>query len=251
MYLVLAPSEDATPEVLSHNSLFFKSLWGLELVSMKFESLVHAFQNQAVATERELNALAQEADTAAAENTKKTKTDKKPASPTPDYDPSCRFCVVAGPHHYFHLSHSVASTISASKEPLLSLLFVTLPSACPAPYGASATTAAPGTPTHAGPQQVVPGQVKSDSPLVWVNYREASMLNWLRACGRSAQVLDIVDIDWSTGIVTAWMNRTYVNYVRKCSSFAQVCVIDFEKLQVLAPPRSVVHLKTLRSVNIR
>jgi hypothetical protein len=51
--------------------------------------------------------------------------------------------------------------------------------------------------------------------------------------------------------VTAWINRTYVHYIRKCSSFAQVCLIDFEKLQVVTPPRSVVHLKTLRSFNIR
>jgi hypothetical protein len=50
MYLLLTPLEDTTAEVLHHNTLFFIGLWQLELVSMKFESLLPAFASAAQAS---------------------------------------------------------------------------------------------------------------------------------------------------------------------------------------------------------
>lgn len=268
MYLLLSPTEDSLPTVLHHNSLFFKGLWQLELVSMKFESLLHAFHAQHVSHVSQQNATVSHSYvTGGASGTSKTKLAQQAKisskSVLPEYDANCRLCALAGPNHLHHQQHgsppgSATSAQGIVKEPLLSLLFVTAPHACPMPASSFAASggsgSAPPTPTHAGvtpPAPLVPGSVPADSPLAWVNHRDMSMLRWLRDCGRGAQLLDVVDVDWSSGMVTAWVNRTYVHYVRKCSAFAQVCLLDFEKLTVVAPPRSVVHLKTIRSVNIR
>ena len=296
MYLLLTPTEDSVPSSLHHNTLFFKGLWQLELVSMKFEPLLHAWQALQQQTLAAQNAMVSQSYAsgsggATISRTKLAQQSKITSKPKDgalaEWDPSCRLCMLVGPNHCHHQVHAAggaaaAASASASgagsaskndfgglgKEPLLSLLFVTLPSACPAPItGAGAASAAPSsspsTPTSASSggfsgslpsgsaSPLVPGSVPLDSPLCWVNHRELSMLRWLREVGRSAQLLDVVDIDWANGVVTAWCNRTYVHYVRKCSGFAQVCLMDFEKLAVVAPPRSVVHLKTLRSVNIR
>lgn len=295
MYLLLSPTEDSVPSSLHHNTLFFKGLWQLELVSMKFEPLLHAWQSLQHQTLAAQNAMVSQSYAsgsggATISRTKLAQQSKITSKPKDgalaEWDPSCRLCMLAGPNHCHHQQHAAggaaaAASVSAAgasgskagaidfgglgKEPLLALLFVTLPSACPAPItGAGAAgvapSSSPSTPTSASPSgfggalpssPLVPGSVPLDSPLSWVNHRDLSMLRWLREVGRSAQLLDVVDIDWSNGVVTAWANRTYVHYVRKCSGFAQVCLMDFEKLAVVAPPRSVVHLKTLRSVNIR
>ncbi len=97
----------------------------------------------------------------------------------------------------------------------------------------------------------MPGLVTSDSPLAWVNLRGRSLLRWLRAQGRAVQIVDVVDVDWASGTVTAWASRMYTTYVRKCSAYAQVAVLDSEGMRLLTMPRSVVHLKSLRSMNIR
>ena len=281
MYLLLSPVEETPVSVLQHNSLFFKGLWQLELVSMKFEPLLHAYHAQASAHVAWQNQAVSNSYSAGSGAGSKTKLAQQAKLASADFDANCCLCALAGPNHLHHHQHGGAVGASASaagggagKEPLLSLLFVTLPSACPTPINSTSSTSSTAAAAAAAPLSglplsssssapvataaasavaapLVPGSVPADSPLSWVNHRDLAMLRWLRSCGRCAQVLDVVDIDWSSGIVTAWANRTYVHYVRKCSAFAQVCLLDFEKLAVVAPPRSVVHLKTLRSVNIR
>jgi hypothetical protein len=267
--------EDSSMATLHHNTMFFKGLWQLELVSMKFEPLIGAMPQQAAAVRAALNSYTSHSYVSGgASGTSRTKLAQQAkisngsAATLPEFDWNCRLCTLAGPTHCHHQQHAAPGSTAATshqgalREPLLSLLFVTLPSACPIPAGgpgaSPATAAALGS--AAGPlfpalspvsPSLQPGSVPADSPLAWINLRDIALLKWLRGTGRGAQVLDVVDVDWSQGTVTAWVNRTYVHYVRKCSAHAQVCLIDFERLAVIAPPRSVVHLKTLRSVNIR
>ena len=265
MYLLLTPLEETLPEVMGHNTLFFKGLWQLELVSMKFEVLINgAWQNQVAKQRKEW--LKIRSATSAPTSTGAPSTpgaDESSASNLP-WDPTCRLCLATGPSHPHHSSHGQQLSTSIPKDALLSLLFITDPKYCPQPISSSSATSAstspsPSIPPHSttpptvGPSgPFIPGSVSPDSPLSWLNLRGIEFQQFLHSCGRSVQLFDIVDFDWSSGIVTGWMNRTYVNYVRKkCSQYAQVCVIDFETLTVLTPPRSVVHLKTMRSMNIR
>lgn len=267
MYLLLTPLETTSPEVLAHNTLFFKGLWQLESISMKFEAIIGQ------ARERQRAAIQMAEETVSASTIGGAHSPSKSASALPahlpTFDPACRLCSVAGPLHAHHQSHGPVPP--APKEPLLALLFVTAPQYCPTPpqqqqsaLGATAvaangagttTTMVTTTTTTGAPAGVPPGvdvpASSAPSATAWVHLRGVDLLRWLREAGRGAQLIDVVDIDWTSGIVTAWCNRTYVNYVRKCSSFAQVCIVDFEQMRVVAPPRSVVHLKATRSLNIR
>lgn len=249
--------------MLAHNAQFFKGLWQLELVSMKFEALIPAFAAQQAEHVAFIKRMHSDSSDADADQVGKLKLDPS----LPAWDPTCALCALAGPNHPHHASHarSGAATSAAAamhgsdcspRDSFLTLLFVTDPRCCPPPYQPAAASA-PSTPTHGGSStgttsaSVSPATVPPDSPLSWTNLRGGELLCWLRSQGRSAQLIDVVDVDWSSGMLTAWITRNYVNFVRKRSSYAQVAVLDFERMKLLTPTRSVVHLKTIRSMNIR
>jgi hypothetical protein len=232
IFLLLCPLEDTLPTspVMAHNALFFKGLWQLDFVSMKFESLLHAGSAQLAAARQVANHTVSHSyvsgaalGTKAAKLAQQNKISKGKEAPLPEFDPACRLCQLAGPNHLHHQQHAAPGgggvSSSAAREPLLSLLFVTIPSACPTPIssapsekvklgptfhngGAPMGTAAgpvskpPPPPPASVAQALQPGSVPADSPLAWVNHRDVALLRWLRECGRGAQSTSIGPPVW-------------------------------------------------------